>query len=67
MGVLLMVALRYSPMRWWENARAKPLLLVSMLSLAFVLLPGIGANVNGSTRWIAFGGLRLQPAEITKV
>jgi cell division protein FtsW len=66
MGVLLMVALRYSPMRWWENA-GKPLLLISMLSLAFVLLPGIGANVNGSTRWIAFGGLRIQPAEITKV
>jgi cell division protein FtsW len=66
MGVLLVVALRYSPMRWWENA-GKPLLLISMLSLAFVLLPGIGANVNGSTRWIAFGGLRIQPAEITKV
>jgi len=66
MGILLMVALRYSPMRWWEHA-GKPLLLVALLSLAIVLLPGIGANVNGSTRWIAFGGLRLQPAELTKV
>jgi cell division protein FtsW len=66
MGVLVMIALRYTPIQWWQWA-GKPLLLLSMLSLALVLLPGIGANVNGSTRWIALGGMRLQPAELTKV
>jgi cell division protein FtsW len=66
MGVLVMIALRYTPIEWWQWA-GKPLLLLSVLSLAVVLLPGIGANVNGSTRWIDLGGLRLQPAELTKV
>ncbi len=66
MGILVMVALRYTPIQWWQWA-SKPLLLLSLLSLAFVLLPGIGANVNGSTRWIAWGGMRFQPAELTKV
>jgi cell division protein FtsW len=66
MGVLVMIALRYTPIEWWQWA-GKPLLLLSVLSLAVVLLPGIGASVNGSTRWIDLGGLRLQPAELTKV
>jgi len=66
MGILTMIALRYTPIQWWQGA-GKPLLLLSMLSLAIVLLPGIGANVNGSTRWIALAGMRLQPAELTKV
>jgi cell division protein FtsW len=66
MGVLVMIALRYTPIEWWQWA-GKPLLLLSVLSLAVVLLPGIGASVNGSTRWIELGGLRLQPAELTKV
>ncbi|MFV2092813.1 MAG: putative lipid II flippase FtsW [Hyphomicrobiales bacterium] len=66
MGILTMIALRYTPIVWWQGS-GKLLLLLSLLSLVFVLLPGIGANVNGSTRWIALGGLRLQPAELTKV
>jgi cell division protein FtsW len=66
MGVLVMIALRYTPIEWWQWA-GKPLLLLSVLSLGVVLLPGIGASVNGSTRWIDLGGLRLQPAELTKV
>ena len=66
MGILTMIALRYTPIQWWQGA-GKPLLLLSMLSLVFVLLPGIGANVNGSTRWIALADMRLQPAELTKV
>jgi len=66
MGVLIIIALRYSPIQWWERS-SKPLLLLSLVSLVIVLLPGIGASVNGSTRWIALGGMRLQPAELTKV
>jgi len=66
MGILTMIALRYTPIQWWQGS-SKLLLLLSMLSLVFVLLPGIGANVNGSTRWIALAGMRLQPAELTKV
>lgn len=65
-GLLLITGLRCSPLQWWQGV-SKPLLLLSLLSLIVVLLPGVGVNVNGSTRWIAIGGLRLQPAEIVKV
>lgn len=65
-GLLLMFTLRYVPLHWWERL-GKPLLLFSMLSLVVVLLPGVGVNVNGSTRWIALGSLSIQPAEFAKV
>jgi cell division protein FtsW len=31
-----------------------------------VLIPGVGVKVNGSTRWIGLGGLRVQVSEIVK-
>ena len=31
-----------------------------------VLVPGVGLDVNGAQRWIAVGGLQLQPAEPAK-
>ena len=66
LGALLIVALRFSQLEWWERL-SKPLLLLSILSLIIVLLPGIGVNVNGSTRWIDMGSVRVQPAELAKV
>lgn len=48
--------------------RISPLLLVgSIVALALVLVPGIGREVNGSTRWMALGPLTLQPSELVKV
>ena len=45
-----------------------PLLLVfGMVLLALVLVPGIGHEVNGATRWIRFGGFSLQPSELMKL
>lgn len=66
LGLVLIVALWHSRLDWWERY-SKHLLLLSVLSLIIVLLPGVGVNVNGSTRWIAFGGVRIQPAELVKV
>jgi cell division protein FtsW len=45
-----------------------PMLLLSFALLVLVLVPGIGVNVSGATRWIALpGGLQLQPSEPAKL
>ena len=41
--------------------------IVSVLVLLLVLVPGLGRQVNGATRWIQIGGLGFQPSEITKI
>jgi cell division protein FtsW len=44
-----------------------PLLGISVVLLLLVLVPGLGTTTNGSTRWIAVGGLfQIQPSEIAK-
>ncbi len=54
------------PTRIWQ--RLGPVLLVlGIVLLALVLLPGVGREVNGSTRWMKFGTLNLQPSEVMKV
>ncbi len=41
---------------------------ISVLGLVAVLIPGIGATVNGARAWIALpGGLQIQPAELAKI
>ena len=61
----LAVAVR-APMRFWQRL-ATPLLLLSFVLLVVVLLPGLGTSVNGSTRWLELGPLRLQPSELAKI
>lgn len=46
---------------------AFPLLLASLLTLVVVLLPWFSAPAMGARRWLAFGGFRFQPAELTKL
>lgn len=50
------------------RALAYPLMFVSIVLLFAVLVPGVGQNVSGATRWIAIpGGLQLQPSEPAKL
>jgi cell division protein FtsW len=45
-----------------------PLLLLSFALLLAVLVPGVGQNVSGATRWIDLpGGLQIQPSEPAKL
>jgi cell division protein FtsW len=44
-----------------------PALMVSAGLLFLVLVPGIGVNVNGSTRWLGIGAMRFQPSELAKL
>lgn len=60
-------AITYSvPLNWWQKS-GWLLLAVSLLLLLAVLLPGIGKEVNGSTRWIGLGSINLQPSELAKL
>lgn len=45
---------------------AAPLLVGTTLLLIAVVVPGVGATANGATRWLAYGGLTLQPSELMK-
>lgn len=54
------------PIGVWHRL-AWPLLALSVILLALVLVPGIGREVNGSTRWIAVGGFSLQGSEFVKL
>jgi cell division protein FtsW len=51
--------------RW--RALAWPLLGLSLAGLVLVLVPGIGVTRYGSTRWLGFGPLVVQPSEIAKL
>ena len=39
---------------------------VSLLLLVFCFVPGIGAKINGSSRWIRLGFATFQPSELAK-
>lgn len=48
--------------------RLAPLsVFVSTGFLIAVLIPGVGSNINGSSRWLTIGPLTIQPAEFAKI
>ena len=64
-AVVLVLAARM-PVRLWERA-SPALMLAAIVLLGLVLVPGIGREVNGSTRWIGLGDVNLQPSELAKL
>lgn len=52
------------PMEVWQ--RYSPILLLLTLVMLLVVLV-VGSSVNGASRWIALGPLRVQPAELSKL
>ncbi len=71
-GIAIAIALTaavaaYSvPLEWWERGGVW-LFLFGLVALLLVLIPGIGREVNGATRWIPLGPLNLQPSELVKL
>jgi len=60
-GVLLRVKMDYL------EKYGSWIFVLGVLLLALVLVPGIGKEVNGSTRWLSFGILNMQPSELMKL
>lgn len=65
LGLVLAVTCLKIPLSVWQFLSV-PLLVLGLLLLALLLIPGVGKEVNGSTRWIALGPVSLQVSEFVK-
>ncbi|MDE3117549.1 MAG: putative lipid II flippase FtsW [Nitrospirota bacterium] len=63
--LLLHVASRLDYTLW--QRMAFPILCVTVLLLALVLIPHVGTVVKGARRWLRFGPISIQPAEMVKL
>ena len=65
-GLGLSLVVLNIPLAWW--CRVSPVMFIAgMLVLAAVLVPGVGREVNGATRWLSLGLFNLQPSEFMKL
>jgi cell division protein FtsW len=60
---ILVMRIDYHRWRRW----AVPGLVVSGVLLCLVLVPGVGRNINGASRWLGYGPFSLQPSELAKL
>lgn len=65
-GLPLMIGAAYLDHRVWRRL-ALPLLAVALAACALVLVPGLGAEVNGARRWFDLGPTTVQPSELLKL
>ncbi len=65
LGVITVFFSMRVPLKFWLN-QTFLLWAVVLVLLIIVLIPGIGANVNGSKRWIRLIGFTFQPSELAK-
>ncbi len=62
-GLVMAYRLHYRRWRQWVG----PMLIGTVVLLVLVLVPGVGTEVNGSSRWLGVGALRIQPSEFAKL
>lgn len=65
-GALAALAAATIPAHRWRQL-AVPLFLLTLALLVAVLIPGVGSKVRGAQRWLRWGSLSLQPAELAKI
>jgi len=54
------------PLKFWSQS-GLVLVFISLILLTLVFIPGVGKQVNGSTRWINLGLFSLQVSEFVKL
>ena len=65
-GVLAAWVLTRVPAEQWEK-HSLALLLLGLGLLLLVLIPGLGAKINGARRWLRIGPMNFQVSELAKV
>ena len=65
-GVVALVVVARIDYHWWRRL-ASPFLVASLVLLGLVLVPGLGVDANGATRWVGVGPLTVQPSEVAKL
>jgi cell division protein FtsW len=65
-GVAVAWMMTRIPTELWDKY-GLGLLLLGLLLLILVLIPGLGARVNGARRWLRIGVLNFQVSELAKV
>src|SRR5512144_3330889 len=65
-GLLFAALTLQIPVETWRR-QAAVLLLTAIGLLLLVLMPGIGREVNGSTRWLSLGVVNVQVSEAAKL
>jgi len=66
LGVAAAVVVMRTRLVYWEKGGVV-LLIAGAALLVAVLIPGVGRQVNGSTRWLPFGIFNLQASELVKL
>ncbi|HEX6989146.1 MAG TPA: putative lipid II flippase FtsW [Bacillota bacterium] len=65
-GVTAMVLV--SQVQYWHwRVLARPLLMLTFLTLVLVIIPGVGQLEGGARRWLGVGPLSFQPSELAKL
>jgi len=52
--------------KFWQKV-ASPFFIATLILLGLVLVPEIGANYQGASRWIDLGPISFQPTEVAKI
>jgi cell division protein FtsW len=66
LGLIVWITISNIDYRKWRDWAPK-LLGVAIIALLLLMVPGISHSQNGATRWIGFGSISVQPAEILKI
>lgn len=65
-GLILLFGVMFLPVDRIQQHSFK-IVGIGIFLLALVLFPGLGKEVNGSTRWLSIAGFSFQPSEFVKV